>query len=163
MSNSKSKYQLAQCPVNRELRPWVDAVGDTVEEVQRWAQGRVDLNSRWIIKEGFSNVGDVTNITLYKGCSNRKGYQEKIFYSRKGQESLGWFLTIEAARRSYLAHKVLADKRLKGAAQALMDLEEKYGCTIDYMIDGDTHGIYEDFMYIQLTEGPYEFSLRLGD
>jgi hypothetical protein len=34
------------------------------------------------------------------------------------------------------------------------------GVTIDYHMEGDTHGIHEDYMYISVNEGPYHFTLK---
>ena len=41
--------------------------------------------------------------------------------------------------------------------------QEKLGFSIDYLMDGDTYGIHEDFQYITVTEGGYSFHLIIED
>jgi len=33
------------------------------------------------------------------------------------------------------------------------------GVSIDYHMEGDTHGIYEDYLFLEVTEGPYNFTV----
>jgi len=70
-------------------------------------------------------------------------------------------LTKEDAKADYEAHEQRAQAKFDKALEHLGAMNA-LGVTIDYHMDGDTHGIYEDYMYLEVQEGPYTFEYRYG-
>jgi hypothetical protein len=91
-------------------------------------------------------------------------YNGKSFNEFKGnclrdQPTSGKFMSKADAKAHYLELKILADEKLDAALTHLKAMNA-LGVTIDYHMEGDTHGIHEDYMYISVNEGPYHFTLK---
>lgn len=99
-------------------------------------------------------------ITLYK--YNGKSFEEFIGNCHRDLPTSGKFMTKKDAKSDYLEHKSLADKKIEAALSHLKAMND-LGVTIDYFMDGDTHGIYEDYMYLKVTEGAYQFRVKYND
>ena len=96
-------------------------------------------------------------IVLYK--YNGKSFNEFIGNCHRDQPTSGKFMSKDDAKADYLAHKSLADKKFEAALTHLKAMNE-LGVSIDYYMEGDTHGIYEDYMYLEVTEGSYYFRVK---
>jgi hypothetical protein len=99
-------------------------------------------------------------ITLYS--YNGKGFNEFVGNCHCDQPLSGKFMSKNDAKADYLAHKCLADKKIDAALTHLKAMND-LGVSIDYHMDGDTHGIYEDYMYLEVNEGPYCFVVKYND
>jgi hypothetical protein len=42
-------------------------------------------------------------------------------------------------------------------------IQKKHNCYISYTLEGDTHGIYEDYQYVCITVRGYEIEFKLED
>lgn len=141
---------------------------ESIEEAREIAKKRVNANepnmicpwrkknNNFIASSGI-NREFVHQITLYK-------YTGKTFVEHTGtchcdQPNAGRFMKKSDAKADYLKHKSLADKKIE-AAQAHLEAMNKLGVSIDYCMDGDTHGIYEDYMYLEVIEGAYTFQVK---
>ncbi|NKC01835.1 MAG: hypothetical protein GKR90_25505 [Pseudomonadales bacterium] len=79
---------------------------------------------------------------------------------RRDLPKSGKFLNKSDARSDYRKHKDLADKKI-GEALDHLDALENLGVSLGHQMLGDTYGIYEDYMYLQVKEGAYTFTHRL--
>lgn len=66
-----------------------------------------------------------------------------------------------AVRAKYAGSKAEADRRLDDIETAFETFKAQHQCDIDYTLDGDTRGIYEDYMYISVRVNGFEYSRRI--
>lgn len=144
---------------------------DSIEHARELAKSRVradepNMISPWREKTKCFTVGMTKDrefvhpIPLYK-------YDGKSFTEVKGnchrdQPKSGAFMSKSDAKADYLAHKAVAVEKMDKALSHL-DALKALGVTIDYHMEGDTHGIYEDYLFIEVTEGPYRFITHIKD
>lgn len=115
-------------------------------------------NTKCFIPLMGKNKEFVHPIVLYK--YNGKNFNEFIGGCHRDQAAGGRFMSKDNAKADYLEHKSLADKKIEVALTHLKAMSD-LGVSIDYYMDGDTHGIHEDYMYLEVTEGPYNFIVKL--
>lgn len=140
---------------------------DTLEKARDIAQSRVPSDKPFMIcpwRETTKcfTVGDrefVFPSMLYR-------YNGKDFDVHQGKclsdsPASGQFLNKNDAKRDYDKHAKLAQDKFDKALAHLKAMEA-LGVSIDYHMAGDTHGIYEDYMYLEVQEGPYTFEYRYG-
>jgi hypothetical protein len=138
---------------------------ESIEDARMLAENRVSSDEPNIIcpwRERINNFMSSTGknrefvhpIVLYK--YDGKDFKEFIGNCHRDQPTDGRFMSKNHAKSDYLAHKRLADKKIEVALAHLKAMNE-LGVSIDYYMEGDTHGIYEDYMYLEVTEGPYRF------
>lgn len=143
---------------------------DSIEHARELAQSRVPSNEPniicpWREKTGcFVASADrnrtfVHPTTLFKYDGKR--FEEVQGNCERDQPKSGAFMSKEDAKADYLSHKAVADEKIT-AALAHLKAMEALGVSIDYCMEGDTHGIYEDYMYLEVTEGPYQFTVKYG-
>ncbi len=141
---------------------------DSIEQARDAAQARVPSDKPFMIcpwreKTACFTLGDrqyVYPTTLYR-------YNGKDFKTAQGKclsdsPKSGQFLTKEDAKADYEAHEQRAQAKFDKALEHL-EAMNALGVTIDYHMDGDTHGIYEDYMYLEVKEGPYSFEYRYDE
>jgi len=92
---------------------------------------------------------------------NGRTFTETIEPSKRGQPKSGKFLTKEEAENDYVKHKKVADKKITEALEHLEAIDG-LGVSLDYHMDGDTHGIYEDYMYLEIIEGSHIFTHKIN-
>ena len=102
-----------------------------------------------------SNKEYVNATTLYKYDGEK--YEQHVSPFEMQYPGRGKFFNKEDARQDYLKYKLLADKELNFVEDQLNSLERKTGVRVDYYIDGDTHGIHEEYLYLEVTKGAYRF------
>jgi len=95
--------------------------------------------------------------TLYK--YDGKNFNVFVGKCHRDIPSSGKFMSKADARADYLAHKTLADEKIE-AALTHLKLINDLGVSIDYHMDGDTNGIHEDYMYLEVREGAYSFEVK---
>lgn len=66
-----------------------------------------------------------------------------------------------AAKEAISPYLESAEAKARVISEAFKSLEEKHGCYISYFVDGDTHGIHEEFLYTSFQMGDYQFSYEL--
>jgi hypothetical protein len=96
-------------------------------------------------------------IVLFK--YNGKSFNEFKGNCHSDQPKSGKFMSKDDAKADYLEHKVLADEKFDTALTHLKSMNA-LGVSIDYYMEGDTHGIYEHYMYLEVIEGPYNFRVE---
>lgn len=140
---------------------------ESIEEARELAKKRVNANEPNMIcpwreknKSFIASSGKsrefVHQVKLYK-CTG-KTFVEHTGNCHRDQPSAGKFMLKKDAKADYIKHKSLADKKIE-AAQAHLAAMSELGVSIDYHMEGDTHGIYEDYMYLEVTEGAYSFQV----
>lgn len=140
----------------------------SIEHARAFAKDRVSPNEPhmicpWREKNKCFTMGAgrdrdfVHPVVLYK--YNGKSFSEFKGNCHRDQPKSGRFMSKSDAKADYLKHKALADEKLNKALDHLKAMNE-LGVTIDYHMDGDTHGIYEDYMYLEVTEGAYNFTIK---
>ena len=144
---------------------------DTIEQARTAAQKRINSDTialicpwnekvRHFVVTSFKNKEYVHPITLYK--YDGKTFSEIIGGSNRDRPKSGYFRNKDAARADYETHLRNANKRFD-AALAHLKAINALGVNIDYCMEGDTHGIYEDYMYLEVTEGAYVFEYRYSE
>jgi CRISPR/Cas system-associated protein Cas5 (RAMP superfamily) len=73
----------------------------------------------------------------------------------------GWFVTEQEAMSHYLEAQKIAKEKAIEIEKELDALKKRLGFYISYSMEGDTHGIHEDYQYICITVGGYEFVLKM--
>ena len=68
-----------------------------------------------------------------------------------------------AIKADYIANKPEAERTLDQAEREFYALQKRLGVSIDYTYEGDTHGIYDEHMYISTTVNGHEYTRRLED
>lgn len=158
-------YQLCSIPMNQPDSITHNLKVNSVEDVRAWALDNVDTTHRWIIKRDGRNVAEGVNVERF--TANSHGISSKFFSSTTLRA--GYHPTREAAkeaykllREDYARHKPEADKRLDIIEAEFNELQARHGCDIDYFMEGDTHGIYEDYLYISITYEGHYYKRRIG-
>jgi hypothetical protein len=90
---------------------------------------------------------------------NGKSFNEFKGNCHRDQPKSGKFMSKDDAKTDYIAHKALADEKIDAALSHLKAMNE-LGVSIDYCMEGDTHGIYQDYMYLEVIEGSYKFIVK---
>jgi hypothetical protein len=84
----------------------------------------------------------------------------------------------KGSEKSYEAHKALpqteteareaikpflkeAKSKKEAVSAEIARIEKQYQCNIDYFMDGDTHGIHEDFLEVSFSLGGYHFNYEI--
>lgn len=169
--NLSTMYQKIDNPMG--VRPELgefEIEAESIEDARLLAQPRVSANEPNMIcpfsekVNGFIAATGKTResmyvhpIVLYR--YNGKSFNESMGKCHRDQPASGNFMSKDDAKADYLAHKLLADKKIEAALAHLKSMNE-LGVSIDYCIDGDTHGIYEQYMYLEVTEGAYSFRVE---
>ena len=83
----------------------------------------------------------------------------------KTQRFKAWkneFTTPEEARKHFNMALKIATKEYKLFYNKYRELITTCGCSISYIMNGDTHGIYEDYMYVGFTVNGYYIKFALN-
>jgi len=141
---------------------------ESIEDARTLAKSRVspdepNMISPWREKTQCFTVGAskdrdfVHPIALFK--YNGKSFNEFKGNCHRDQPKSGRFMSKGDAKADYLKHEALADEKID-AALTLLKAMNALGVSIDYHMEGDTHGIHEDYMYLEVTEGSYNFRVK---
>lgn len=141
---------------------------NSVEEARTLAASQVSPNEPhmicpWRDKTKCFTTGEgkdrdfVHPIALFK--YNGTDFKEFIGNCHNDQPKCGKFMSKGDAKEDYLKHKVVAEQKIEAALTHLKAMNE-LGVSIDYHMEGDTHGIYEEYMYLEVNEGPYNFKFE---
>lgn len=148
-------YQFVKIPTS--LGIVVDHEADSLESARDWAKANLDTSTRWIVKLDGQNVGEAFIFTHYS-CT----YSDKVqSYTRNSWPKSGLFETKEAALADRNKHRAEAASRLELAEQAINKELRALGVSLSYEMQGDTHGIYEDYMYLEVRVENYYFRRKL--
>ena len=74
-----------------------------------------------------------------------------------------WFETKAEAYKDFAAAKEIAEQKAKEILRDLKAIQEKHGFSLGYHMEGDTHGIYEDYQFIDVKVNGYHFIVKLED
>lgn len=86
-----------------------------------------------------------------------------IHQQKASKQKEGWFETEEEAKSHFLEAQNIAKKRAVEINKELDDLKKRLSFDIGYTMEGDTHGIYEDYLYINIKVDPYTFNLKIEE
>lgn len=105
----------------------------------------------------------MNNLTTYYRAKHHlhDGFKINI---RKTSTEKRWaneFLTKKEALTDINKYKAIADQKYKSFYPILEQLTNDNGFTINYIMDGDTHGIYEDYQYIAIEVNNYIFQYEI--
>lgn len=86
----------------------------------------------------------------------------KVIASKKLQKPTNqrlWFSTEKKAISDYCKHYKEAMRQYNKLLKLFTDIRKKDGINFHfgYTYEGDTYGIYEEYSYIEITVGDYEF------
>lgn len=151
------RYQLVKIPLG--LNVSVDVEAASLDEVRQFAMSNIDTSTRWIVKKDGRNIGEAIEVTRYRFDDARMKVVPKIFNSTATR--VQYFDTPEAAAADYRAHCDEASRQLDAVVHRLEALKAELSCDLGYVIKGDTHGIDEDYLYVSVNVGGYEYRRQL--
>lgn len=128
------------------------------------------------VVEGF-----IMKVTLYKPTIcyikdrikiTTRSFDPTQRYSRKYLQLEKWFFSeywaLKEGERILLKFKARkkaaqkkAEKRLDKLEKLFYMFQKENDCIVDFYYDGDTHGIYDDGLYISVRVDGFEFSRNL--
>ena len=146
-------YSLVQIPTTLDVS--IDIKANDIDEVRVWAMANIDTSTRWVVKLDGLNIGEAIVVDLWRVLGREGKATKKTFNSNP--ERTGWFNSKQEAEADYLNHKPAADLRLDVIEGKITELQEALNFELEYHIDGDTHGIHEEYQYISVTESMYEY------
>lgn len=150
-------YTLVQIPASLGVSHEIAA--SCIKEVRAWALNNIDTTTRWIIKQNGRNLGEAIVMEFWRVC-RLDGKAKKKTFNHTARTT--WFLTKRDAEADYSQHKKPAELRLDEIESKIRELQKSLKFNIDYHMAGDTHGIYEDYQYISVTEGGYSFAREIN-
>lgn len=109
-----------------------------------WNLARTELETYYYRYEQDSDLG----AKLHKDLSTYK--------------KNGYFTTKETAMEDYQNTHNAAMPILENAAQKLKELQSSLGVYVSFNIDGDTHGTYNEYMYVGCKVDGYYFKMKIG-
>jgi hypothetical protein len=165
--SSMNKKVVNPMSIRAELGEF-EVESESIEDARKLAGTRVssdepNMISPWREKTQCFTVGAgkdrdfVHPIALFK--YNGKSFNEFKGNCHRDQPKSGRFMSKGDAKADYLKHKALADEKIDAALTHLKAMSA-LGVSIDYHMEGDTHGIYEDYIYLEVIEGPYNFRVN---
>lgn len=101
--------------------------------------------------------------TYYYRYEQDSDLDAKLHKNLSTYKKNGYFTTKELALEDYeIAYKA-AMPIMENAAQKLKELQSSLGVYVGFNIDGDTHGTYNEYMYVSCKVDGYYFKMKLGD
>jgi hypothetical protein len=146
-------YTLVQIPTSLDVTR--EIMASDMTEVREWALNNIDTTTRWIIKLDGKNIGEAIIVELWRVMGRGGKATKQIFNYIKPMSS--WFNSKKEAEDDYNRHKEAVALRLDEIEQKIAELQKALKFEIECHIDGDTHGIHEEYQYINVTECGYEY------
>lgn len=136
----------------------------SISDAQKWVMENLDTSSRWVIQIEGRSIAEAIVVDLWRvidadGKAIKKEYN---FIPKSVDTTSSWFSSKELAEADYLHYQKSASKRLDEAEAAICKLKRSLGFSIDYAVEGDTHGIHEDYLFIEVSEGGYQYRRTLN-
>lgn len=151
-------YQFVKIPTT--LGIVVDHEAVSLESARDWAKHNLDTSTRWVVKLDGKNVGEAFIFTGYS-CADSDKVTSRVFNTIPKWPL--YFLTKEEAIADRNKHKAHAENRLKLAEEAINEVLHEEGVSLGYVMEGDTYGIYNDYMYVSVVVNGYFFKRKIGD
>jgi len=141
LTKDKTRINLAY---NKETK-------EILGEFYTWKKENPNSNIKYTIVEvGYKSRGHYKyNIDAIKELGLWDIHQEMLELHKQKEQA------------KYSEAKPIAEARLDDMEKALTDIRKKYNCDIGYHIDGDSSGIYEDYLYIDTEVNGISFTRRL--
>lgn len=154
-------YQLIQIPKssNNIVEVEADSVLDLIAKVK--VEGLVDLSFEWVIYENGKSKGFIEH-TKYS-CLYSDNPEKHTTKRLRDMSKSKYFDTPQEAIADRKRFQPQANKKLDEVEADFKALCDRHKATISYVMDGDTHGIYEDYMYAAIEVEGYQFSRKLSD
>ncbi len=149
-------YQVVKIPTTAGIVH--DVVAQDIDGVRDWIKDNLPLNHRWIIKLDGKNIGEGIVCTMYRAVGDKTCHSQKFNFVPGGN---AWFSNKADALADRDQHSAAAQVRLDVIVNLLDALRTNLDFCIDYTMDGDTHGIYDDHQYIGVDQGGYTFTRRI--
>jgi hypothetical protein len=144
---------------------------DSIDDARENAKGRVSPNEPNMICPWRD---DVRNFTI--GAKRERDFvHPTLLYKYNGSRFVehtgkcqcdlpksGLFMSKKDAKADYLAHQAVANKKLEAALEQIKSMKA-LGVSLDYHFSGDTHGINDEYMYLEVTEGAHQFMVKIKD
>ena len=154
-----ANYQFIQIPKSSNII--VDIEAESLQAAIDRANKEIDTTFEWVIYLDGKSQGFLEHIK-YSCSYSAEPSARKVKRNRDMTSSL-YFDTPEAAIADRKTHEKEAIAKLNEIEFAFNELVAKFGATISYTMSGDTYGIEEDYMYISINVGGYQFVRKLED
>lgn len=151
-------YQFVKIPTT--LGIVVDHEAVSLESAREWAKHNLDTSKRWVVKLNGQNVGEAFIFTGYS-CADSDKVTSRVFNTIPKWPL--YFLTKEEAVADRNKHKAEATRRLEIAETEINSVLAAHNVNLGYVMEGDTYGIYEDYMYVSVEINGYFFKRKIGD
>lgn len=128
-------------------------------ELSRWAAEHIDCKKTFYVREFGTKTVETLKFFFYRV----DGYSRIATYrvSNNNIPNKNEFKTEKEAISNFNQYVDEANEKLEKVHEEINAVLKANGCDIDYMIQGDTHGIHEDYMYISTNVGGYNFTRRV--
>lgn len=92
------------------------------------------------------------------------GKSVKVYYDELYLKPVsGYFDTESEAREDFKIAKEMAEKKSEKIIREIDRLKKRIGFEISFNVEGDTHGIFNEYQYITFTVKGYRFTAILPD
>ncbi|TJY57204.1 hypothetical protein E4T66_17495 [Sinimarinibacterium sp. CAU 1509] len=150
-------YQLVQIPLSRQVS--INVPATSLEEVRAWAIENVDTTTRWIVMLDGRNLGNAIVVRQYAFDTSTGKVVARTFNSTARR--IGHFSTPEEALADYRSHLAEASQRLDVIERRFAELKNELAFDLAYSIAGDTHGIDEEYLFISVSIGGYQYRRQI--
>jgi hypothetical protein len=151
-------YQFVKIPTT--LNMVTTQICDNLDDAKSWAKDNLDTSTRWVIKLDGKTVSEAFEFVKYNAINSDKVESRKFNYNYKHPQ---YFDTKEDALADRNKSKAKAKKILNELDDKIDALLKEYDASLGYVMDGDTHGIYEDYQYLEIKVNNYYFKKRLDN
>jgi len=123
---------------------------------------KVEGNYARISKRVIQADDKQTSIYYKADWSTKLDVKKPTIKQRKAyKKPEGWFETEEEAISRFSEVQSIAKERAIEIERELTSLQKRLGFDIGYTMEGDTHGIHEDYLYLCIKVEGYEFILKI--
>jgi hypothetical protein len=156
MENEMPVYQYVKIPTT--LNEVVTMELDNLDDAKEWAMNNLDTSTRWIIKLDGVNRGEAFTFVKYNAINSDKAESRVFNHNYRHPQ---YFDTKEEALNDRKKSQKEADVILNRLHENIKGLLNESCATLDYVMEGDTHGIYENYQYIEVKVNNYYFRKRI--
>ena len=133
--------------------------GSTLEDAREYVKNTPDFDTstRWVVKDTTGkNIGEAVQQRVFFYDEHDQCVKARVFdYVRNSRT--GYFNTAEEA----LSHYKASEAKAKPILQEHLNTVNLLPFDVGYHLSGDTHGIYNDHLYISITLDGYEHRLPI--
>lgn len=151
-------FQFIQIPKSTNVIVTIDA--DLMHNAIRQAKLELDLSQEWVIYADGTFKGFLVHNKF--SCTHSDTATKTEVKRYRDMSGSRLFDSPAEALADRKKHESEANAKLDVAEAEFNALMNTHNVTISYSMQGDTHGIYEDYMYISVEVSGYYFERRLN-